>query len=120
MLLPSVGASNPVLGRSGFGSLSAPNIPALCTCWLDTRHLNDNAAHLWPIAGTALASAWLEDIIRYQVHKFLAGIAPIRSLCKVSSAAMQLVAIPVEHLFAESSGELPCVLSIQYTMRQQP
>lgn len=53
-----------------------------------------------------LASAWLEDIIKFQAHKFLAGIAPIRSLCKVSSAAMQLIAIPVEHLFAESSGEL--------------
>ena len=57
-----------------------------------------------PPAGTALASAWLEDIVRYQAHKFLAGIAPIRSLLRVSSAAVQLLAIPVEHLFAEARG----------------
>ncbi|GAB4814248.1 hypothetical protein N2152v2_001294 [Parachlorella kessleri] len=71
---------------------------------LQFRHLRLFGVHDASTLGTALASAWLEDIVKYQVHKFLAGIAPIRSLCKVSSAAMQLISIPVEHLFAESSG----------------
>ncbi|KAL4447967.1 hypothetical protein ABPG75_005186 [Micractinium tetrahymenae] len=56
--------------------------------------------------GTALASAYMEDIARFQAHRFVSGIAPIASICRVSSAAAQLVAIPRQQLYKHSSGSV--------------
>ena len=58
-----------------------------------------------PPAGTAVASAWLQDITQHQAHKFVTGIAPIRSVCRVASAAAQLVSIPREQLYRDESRE---------------
>ena len=55
-------------------------------------------------AGTAVASAYVEDIARFQAHRFVGGIAPIKSICRVSSAAAQLLAIPKQQLYQRSSG----------------
>jgi len=58
-------------------------------------------------AGTAVASAYIEDIARYQAHRFVSGIAPIKSICRVSTAAAQLLAIPRQQLYRRSSGGEP-------------
>ena len=39
-----------------------------------------------------------------QVHKFVVGVAPVRSLCRVGWAAKQLLAIPADQLRSTSSG----------------
>ena len=51
-----------------------------------------------------MASAYVEDIARFQAHRFVGGIAPIKSICRVSSAAAQLLAIPKQQLYQRSSG----------------
>jgi hypothetical protein len=64
------------------------------------------AQHTLPgsFAGTAVASAYVEDIARFQAHRFVGGIAPIKGICRVSSAAAQLLSIPKQQLYAHSSG----------------
>lgn len=54
--------------------------------------------------GTAVASAYVEDIARFQAHRFVSAIAPIASICRVSSAAAQLLAIPRQQLYKRCSG----------------
>ena len=51
-----------------------------------------------------MASAYVEDIARFQAHRFAGGIAPIKAICRVSSAAAQLLAIPKQQLYKRSSG----------------
>lgn len=67
------------------------------------------------LVGTSVASAYVEDIARFQAHRFVGGIAPIKSICRVSSAAAQLLAIPKQQLYARSShgGEVGCLCSWQ-------
>lgn len=55
--------------------------------------------------GTAAASAYVEDIARHQAGAFVSGIAPIASICRVSAAAAQLLAIPRAALYQRASGE---------------
>ncbi len=53
-----------------------------------------------------MASAYIEDIARFQAHLFVGGIAPIKSICRVSAAAAQLLAIPTQQLYRRSTGGL--------------
>lgn len=39
-----------------------------------------------------------------QVHKFVVGVAPVRSLCRVGWAAKQLLSIPADQLRSTSSS----------------
>ena len=41
---------------------------------------------------------------RVQVHKFVVGVAPVRSLCRVGWAAKQLLSIPADQLRNTSSS----------------
>eukprot|EP00898_Chlorokybus_atmophyticus_P006013 jgi/Chlat1/6412/Chrsp45S06026 len=50
----------------------------------------------WSALGASLGEQWLQDIAANQAHKFVTGIAPIRSLCAVGSGAVQLVRLPTE------------------------
>lgn len=62
-----------------------------------------------PSAGTAVASAYIEDIARFQAHRFVGGIAPIASICRVSSAATRLLAIPRQQLYKHNNNGEPHV-----------
>ena len=57
-----------------------------------------------------MASAYVEDIARHQAHRFVSGIAPIQSICRVSSAAAQLLAIPRQQLYRRANGEGHCLV----------
>ena len=69
-------------------------------------------------AGTAVASAYVEDIARFQAHRFVGGIAPIKSICRVSSAAAQLLAIPKQQLYARSSGGEGVLAALRLLLQQ--
>ena len=43
-------------------------------------------------------------VVLLQVHKFVVGVAPVRSLCRVGWAAKQLLSIPADQLRSTSSG----------------
>jgi hypothetical protein len=37
----------------------------------------------WDAAAAAIVAFWIEDIARYQIHRYVAGIQPIRSISNV-------------------------------------
>ncbi|KAL3156294.1 hypothetical protein ABBQ32_012565 [Trebouxia sp. C0010 RCD-2024] len=65
---------------------------------LDLPHVKATGLHGWPALGSAVANAYLQDIASSQVHKFVVGVAPVRSLCRVGWAAKQLLSIPADQL----------------------
>lgn len=56
----------------------------------------------WDGIGIAAATEWLQHIARTQAHKFLTGVAPIRSVVRVGGAVAGLLAVPVAHIGAAS------------------
>lgn len=52
----------------------------------------------WDGLAAGLASEWLGYVAKTQAHKFLAGVAPIRSVIKVSSAVATLLSGPASSL----------------------
>jgi hypothetical protein len=55
----------------------------------------------WAGIGCAATTVWLDDISGNQVHKFVAGLAPLHALCRIGAAAMQLLSLPAERLVRE-------------------
>lgn len=47
--------------------------------------------------GLELAKLWAYDLSRYQAHRYLAGVQPIRSMVNVGSGVADLVLLPVSH-----------------------
>jgi hypothetical protein len=58
----------------------------------------------WDGLAAAAASEWLGYVARTQAHKFLAGVAPIRSVIKVSSAVAALLSGPAASLHKAVGG----------------
>lgn len=52
----------------------------------------------WDGLAAGVASEWLGYVARTQAHKFIAGVAPIRSVIKVSSAVATLLSGPAASL----------------------
>ncbi|KAK9805512.1 hypothetical protein WJX72_002557 [[Myrmecia] bisecta] len=67
---------------------------------LDLPHVKLTGLHGWAALGAAVGTDYLKDVASSQAHKFVVGVAPIRSVCKVGSAAAQLFAIPADSLRA--------------------
>lgn len=61
--------------------------------------------HTTTCAAAAVVSAYLSDIMQHQAHKFVQGVAPIRSLTNITVSARQLLAIPAEVLFNKQQQE---------------
>lgn len=47
------------------------------------------------LAGQSAVETWVDDITRYQIHKFLIDLPAINSLYKVGSAAAHFAALPM-------------------------
>jgi hypothetical protein len=58
----------------------------------------------WDGVAAGAASEWLGHVARTQAHKFLAGVAPIRSVIKVSSAVAALLSGPAASLHKAVGG----------------
>jgi autophagy-related protein 2 len=58
----------------------------------------------WEGLAAAAASDWMRDIARSQAHKFLVGVAPIRSVVKVGGAVAALLAGPAAALQGAVGG----------------
>lgn len=52
-----------------------------------------------------MAAAYLSDIVQHQAHKFVRGVAPIRSLANIGLSTQELLAIPAEALFSRQRQE---------------
>ena len=37
----------------------------------------------WGLAASQVAMVWVNDIVRYQLHRYVAGVQPIRSISNV-------------------------------------
>lgn len=51
-----------------------------------------------------MAQEWLQHVARTQAHKFIAGVAPIRSVVRVGGAVAGLLAVPAAALGGAGSG----------------
>ncbi|KAA6418149.1 MAG: Autophagy-related 2 [Trebouxia sp. A1-2] len=71
---------------------------------LDLPHVKASGLQGWGALGSAVGNAYLQDIASSQVHKFVVGVAPVRSLCRVGWAAKQLLSIPADQLRSTSSS----------------
>jgi autophagy-related protein 2 len=66
----------------------------------------------WDGLGVAAATEWLQYCARTQAHKFLTGVAPIRSVVRVGGAVAGLLAVPAAHIgqaVAKHGGSLAAV-----------
>ena len=45
----------------------------------------------------------------HQVHKFVAGVTPIRSICRLGWATAQLLAIPSDRALKREAASRPCL-----------
>nr|XP_010932621.1 autophagy-related protein 2 isoform X1 [Elaeis guineensis] len=63
---------------------------------LHLKHVCAVGVYGWSSICETVFGEWLEDISRNQVHKFLKGLAPIRSLFAVGSGTSKLVSLPVK------------------------
>ncbi|KAL0044023.1 hypothetical protein WJX82_003156 [Trebouxia sp. C0006] len=65
---------------------------------LDLPRVKASGLQGWGALGSAVGNAYLQDIASSQVHKFVVGVAPVRSLCRVGWAAKQLLSISADQL----------------------
>ncbi|KAF9603872.1 hypothetical protein IFM89_038130 [Coptis chinensis] len=63
---------------------------------LKLKHVHAVGIYGWSSVCETIMGEWLEDISNNQIHKFLRGLPPIRSLFTVSSGAAKLVSLPVK------------------------
>lgn len=59
----------------------------------------------WDGLAAAAAREWLSHVARTQAHKFVTGVAPISSVCRVGSAVAGLLAVPATHFAAGAAAE---------------
>ncbi|OVA15794.1 Autophagy-related [Macleaya cordata] len=64
---------------------------------LQLKHVHAVGVYGWSSVCETIVGEWLEDISHNQVHKFLKGLPPIRSLFTVGSGAAKLVSLPVKN-----------------------
>ncbi|KAF5180466.1 Autophagy-related protein [Thalictrum thalictroides] len=64
---------------------------------LQLKHVHAVGIYGWSSVCETMVGEWLEDISRNQIHKFLRGLPPIRSLFTVGSGAAKLVSLPVRN-----------------------
>eukprot|EP00245_Coleochaete_scutata_P001805 TRINITY_DN1225_c0_g1_i4.p1 TRINITY_DN1225_c0_g1~~TRINITY_DN1225_c0_g1_i4.p1 ORF type:complete len:584 (+),score=89.76 TRINITY_DN1225_c0_g1_i4:230-1753(+) len=64
---------------------------------LDLKQVKACGVHGWGALSGILFGAWLEDISQNQVHKFVEGMGPLKSLCAVGKGVAKLVKLPAEH-----------------------
>lgn len=61
----------------------------------------------WDGILSACAREWLHHIATTQAHKFVQGLAPVNSVCRVGSAVSSLLSVPANHLRRERGPAKP-------------
>ncbi|KAF6144029.1 hypothetical protein GIB67_017637 [Kingdonia uniflora] len=64
---------------------------------LQLKHVHAVGIYGWSSVCESILGEWLEDISQNQIHKFLKGLPPVRSLISVGSGAAKLLSLPVKN-----------------------